>query len=66
MVAKASLKTKTSKSKGTKTKISKTKVAKIKTPKANQTKSPRTKIICISHKEDADGISSAALIRQAF
>ena len=66
MVAKASLKTKTSKSKGTKTKISKTKVAKIKTPKANQTKSQRTKIICISHKEDADGISSAALIRQAF
>ena len=26
----------------------------------------RTKVICISHKEDADGISSAALIRQAF
>jgi RecJ-like exonuclease len=26
----------------------------------------RTKILCISHKEDADGISSAALIRQAF
>ena len=26
----------------------------------------RTKIVCISHKEDADGISSAALIRQAF
>ena len=30
------------------------------------TKNQRTKIICISHKEDADGISSAALIRQAF
>ena len=30
------------------------------------TKSKRTKVICISHKEDADGISSAALIRQAF
>ena len=29
-------------------------------------KKSRTKIICISHKEDADGISSAALIRQAF
>ncbi len=33
-------------------------------PKAIQ--SQRTKVICISHKEDADGISSAALIRQAF
>lgn len=30
------------------------------------TKSKRIKVICISHKEDADGISSAALIRQAF
>ena len=30
------------------------------------TKPQRTKIICISHKEDNDGISSAALIRQAF
>jgi len=29
-------------------------------------KQPRTKIICVSHKEDADGISSAALIKQAF
>jgi len=29
-------------------------------------KKQRTKVICISHKEDADGISSAALIRQAF
>ena len=26
----------------------------------------RTKIMCISHKEDADGIGAAALIRQAF
>jgi RecJ-like exonuclease len=33
-------------------------------PKTSQ--QPRTKIVCISHKEDADGISSAALIRQAF
>ena len=29
-------------------------------------KNQRTKVICISHKEDNDGISSAALIRQAF
>ena len=29
-------------------------------------KQQRTKIICVSHKEDADGISSAALIKQAF
>lgn len=29
-------------------------------------KPQRTKVICISHKEDCDGISSAALIRQAF
>jgi len=37
-----------------------------KTPAKKVTKSKRTKIICISHKEDCDGISSAALIRQAF
>jgi len=30
------------------------------------TKGSRTRVICISHKEDNDGISSAALIRQAF
>ena len=30
------------------------------------TKPKRTKTLCISHKEDADGISSAALIKQAF
>ncbi len=29
-------------------------------------KTQRTKVVCISHKEDNDGISSAALIRQAF
>jgi len=29
-------------------------------------KPKRTKIICVSHQEDADGISSAALIKQAF
>ncbi len=40
-----------------------------KTLKPSVKKTPtqkRTKIVCISHKEDADGISSAALIRQAF
>ncbi len=41
-----------------------------KTVKKSTTKKPvkvqRTKVICISHKEDNDGISSAALIRQAF
>ena len=37
-----------------------------KIPAKKVTKSQRTKIICISHKEDCDGISSAALIRQAF
>ena len=32
-----------------------------------KTKKPkRTKILCVSHQEDADGISSAALIKQAF
>jgi len=30
------------------------------------TKPKRTKTLCISHMEDADGISSAALIKQAF
>lgn len=33
--------------------------------KKTQVKSAN-KVICLSHKEDADGISSAALIRQAF
>ena len=37
-----------------------------KTAAKKATKPQRTKVICISHKEDADGISSAALIRQAF
>lgn len=36
------------------------------TTKSKTPQSQRTKVICISHKEDADGISSAALIRQAF
>ena len=36
-------------------------------PKAKpKSKSTKTKVICLSHKEDADGISSAALIREAF
>ena len=32
----------------------------------NTKKLARTKTICVSHKEDADGISSAALIKQVF
>ena len=42
------------------------KTAPKKTAPKKTTKSIRTKVICISHKEDNDGISSAALIRQAF
>ena len=30
------------------------------------TKTKKTKVVCLSHEEDADGISSAALIKQAF
>ena len=30
------------------------------------TKSVKTKIVCVSHEEDTDGISSAALIKQVF
>jgi len=26
----------------------------------------KTKVVCVSHKEDADGIGAASLIRQAF
>ena len=38
-----------------------------KTKISSQTiKSKRTKTLCVSHREDADGISSAALIKQAF
>ena len=29
-------------------------------------KPTKTKVVCVSHEEDADGISSAALIKQAF
>ena len=37
-----------------------------KTTTKKTVKKQRTKVVCISHKEDTDGISSAALIRQAF
>ena len=37
-----------------------------KTATKKTVKKQRTKVVCISHKEDNDGISSAALIRQAF
>lgn len=49
-------------------KSSKSKTSTKKTTKKTSTKKTiaRTKVVCISHKEDADGISSAALIRQAF
>ena len=36
-----------------------------KTP-SKTTKPKKTKVLCVSHMEDADGISSAALIKQAF
>ena len=52
--------------KKTVTKTSAKKTTKKATAKKTVTKSKRTKVICISHKEDCDGISSAALIRQAF
>ena len=44
----------------------KKKTTKTKTKTVKKSKSKRTKVICLSHKEDADGISSAALIREAF
>ncbi len=52
--------------KKTVTKTAAKKTTKKVTAKKTVTKSKRTKVICISHKEDCDGISSAALIRQAF
>ena len=58
-----------SKTKKSATKKTVKKSATKKTVKKSATKSVktmRTKVICISHKEDNDGISSAALIRQAF
>ncbi len=44
----------------------KRKTTKDKTKTTSKSKSKRTKVICLSNKEDADGISSAALIREAF
>ncbi len=38
----------------------------IKKTKTINAKQKKTKLICLSHKEDADGISSAALIREAL
>ncbi len=49
-----------------KTKKSTSNKTRKKTTAKKTVKTQRTKVICISHKEDADGISSAALIRQAF
>ena len=37
-----------------------------KTKSISKLTTKRTKIVCLSHKEDVDGISSAALIREAF
>ncbi len=56
---------KTAAKKATKKVTSKKTITK-KTTAKTVTKSKKTKVICISHKEDCDGISSAALIRQAF
>ena len=39
---------------------------KSKTSSAKTKKTTKPKLVCLSHKEDTDGISSAALIRQAF
>ena len=44
----------------------KPKKSKIRKTSSKIMKSKRTKTLCISHKEDADGISSAALIKQVF
>ena len=46
--------------------VSKSKKVTKKTAPKKTTKNSRNRVICISHKEDNDGISSAALIRQAF
>ena len=43
-----------------------TKKARAKNKLVKTTKLIRTKTLCISHKEDADGISSAALVKQLF
>ncbi len=64
-------KKKTATKKATKKASKKTKTKKVnkKTKSKKVTKkakSTRSKVVCLSHKEDADGISSAALIREAF
>ncbi len=38
----------------------------IKKTKTTKVKQKKTKLVCLSHKEDTDGISSAALIREAL
>ena len=38
----------------------------IKKTKTKKVKPQKTKVVCLSHKEDADGISAAALIREAL
>ena len=65
---KKSIKTikKTATKKTTKKTVKKSTPKKITKKTDKTTKPKRTKVICISHKEDCDGISSAALIRQAF
>ena len=62
----ATKKTATKKTATKKTATKKTATKKTATKIRKTAKTPRTKVICISHKEDNDGISSAALIRQAF
>ena len=62
----ATKKTATKKTATKKTATKKTATKKTATKIKKTAKTQRTKVICISHKEDADGISSAALIRQAF
>ena len=44
----------------------KSKKSKLRKISSKTIKPKRTKTLCISHMEDADGISSAALIKQAF
>ena len=62
----ATKKTATKKTATKKTATKKTATKKTATKTRKTAKTLRTKVICISHKEDNDGISSAALIRQAF
>ena len=50
----------------TKTIETKSKTLKKSVKKSKKSITTKTKIVCLSHKEDADGISSAALIKEAF